>query len=86
MRKQTNRDLKPLTLKALKIEEKGGRLVYACVGNYEGRGKQKLILHNAQIHVDKEGQPYFSYGDGNNMAVSVKGRAITHEIPSKRRK
>lgn len=38
----------------------GGKLVYACIGNYRGKGRQRLILH--EVTVDYENQTY-SYGD-----------------------
>jgi hypothetical protein len=72
--KKMDKDRKPLKYSDLSIEKKNsGRLVHACVGNFRGLGKRKLILHNATLHLGEDGKPYYSYGDGNALAVSVRG-------------
>ncbi len=35
-------------LKDLKLPD-GGCLVYACIGNYQGKGETRVILHEAEL-------------------------------------
>ena len=85
MPKQKPKSTDPVTLDSLKIG-KGGRLVFACYGDFRGQGRQKLILHNAQLHVGPDGEAYYSYGDGNAMAVSITGRPVNSKQASAPRK
>lgn len=67
-KKSPNRDGKysdlKNTTKSGKYRPKSGALVFAVIGNYKGRGKQRVILHEAVLSLDEEGNPSFGYGVG----------------------
>jgi len=43
----------------LKITSQGGCLVWAVIGDYEGKGEQRVILHEVDLNYKQE---LYSYG------------------------